>query len=79
MDFSAGCPFRAKKNALTGRSFIARLLCELKGEHIGVLESRKHMCWYLKGFDGGKKVKDAVNQASSLREIEMVVGEFLLS
>lgn len=72
-------PLPGKKERLDWALFHCRLLCELKGEHIGVLESRKHMCWYLKGFNGGKKVKDAVNQASSLREIEMVVGEFLLS
>lgn len=65
-----------KQERLDWALFHCKLLCELKGEHIGILESRKHMCWYLSGLSGSKKIKDAINQAISLQEIESIVKKF---
>jgi tRNA-dihydrouridine synthase B len=40
------------------------LLVAYKGEHIGVLEMRKHAAWYLKGIRGGAVVRNAINRAT---------------
>ena len=50
------------------------LLVKYKGAHIGILESRKHICWYLKGIPGGGKVRQAVNSAGSLDEMRMILS-----
>ncbi len=33
------------------------LLCNMKGESIGVKEMRKHISWYLKGMKNSNTVK----------------------
>ena len=50
------------------------LLVKYKGAHIGILESRKHICWYLKGIPGGGKVRQAVNSAGSLDKMRMILS-----
>jgi len=41
------------------------LLVEFKGEHIGVLEMRKHAAWYLKGVRGGAAIRNSINKTTS--------------
>ncbi|SCZ75972.1 tRNA dihydrouridine synthase DusB [Acidaminobacter hydrogenoformans] len=36
-------------------------LIEEKGEHVGVLEMRKHAAWYLKGIHGAAKLRTMIN------------------
>ena len=55
----------------------AQALVEEKGPHIGILESRKHMAWYLKGIPGGSEAKRKVFSAASLSEIEEILSPFL--
>lgn len=40
------------------------MLVDYKGEHIGVLEMRKHAAWYLKGIRGGAIVRNEINKAT---------------
>lgn len=40
------------------------MLVDYKGEHIGVLEMRKHAAWYLKGIQGGAIVRNEINKAT---------------
>ncbi len=47
-----------------------KLLLEDKGEHIGILESRKHVCWYLKGIRGGGAVRQQIFAANSYEDME---------
>ncbi|MDE6584704.1 MAG: tRNA dihydrouridine synthase DusB, partial [Anaeroplasmataceae bacterium] len=42
-----------------------KLLCELKGEHLALLEMRGHVSWYLKGKPGSAKIKDLCNKQTS--------------
>ncbi len=49
------------------------LLVLYKGEHIGVLEARKHMAWYLKGIRGGGMLRDAINKASTKEEMKNII------
>lgn len=47
-----------------------------KGEHRAVHESRKHICWYLKGVTGSTPIKQAVNVARSVEEIRDILTCF---
>lgn len=42
----------------------------LKGEHIGLLEMRPHICWYLSGLKNNTKMKQIVNQTNSIKEMK---------
>ncbi len=55
----------------------ARSHISLKGERQGVLEMRKHLCWYLKGIKGSGAAKLKINKAQTLSEIEEILS-FLL-
>jgi tRNA-dihydrouridine synthase B len=37
------------------------LMRQYKGEHVGLLEMRKHAAWYLKGIPNTTKIKNAIN------------------
>ncbi len=54
-----------------------KMLIDHKGGHIGILESRKHVCWYLKGISGSSHIKGDVNTAKSYEEMEIVLLSFL--
>ncbi len=54
-----------------------KMLIAHKGSHIGILESRKHVCWYLKGIPGSGQIKGAVNTAKCYEEMEMILLSFL--
>ena len=42
---------------------------ELKGEHVGIREMRKHIAWYLKGTRNSAEVRGKVNTAKDADEI----------
>lgn len=44
-----------------------------KGEYIGIREARKHISWYIKGFHGAAKAKNAVNSSESADEIRDIL------
>lgn len=46
-----------------------RLLCEDKGEGIGVREARKHLAWYVRGIRGAASFRAAVNTALTTEEL----------
>ena len=47
----------------------ARLTAEDKGEHIAVLEMRKHAGWYFKGTPGSAKLRARVNKSATMEEL----------
>jgi len=51
----------------------ANMLCSDKGEHIGVLEARKHIAWYVKGLKNANNLKNRVFSAASLAEITEIL------
>ncbi len=51
------------------------LLVEQKGEKLGILESRKHIAWYLKGIPHSAVVKNKAFSASTLAEMQAIVSE----
>jgi len=53
----------------------AELLTEYKGEHIGIMEMRKHAAWYLQGFPGVGKLRREISNISSLSELTDLLKE----
>lgn len=53
------------------------LMCELKGEHRGIREARKHASWYIKGLRGAAQLRNKVNSATSLEEMRSILSELL--
>ncbi len=51
-------------------------LCELKGEHIGVLEMRSHGPWYLKGIEHASTLRKQLSQAKTKEEVIGFVNAF---
>lgn len=52
-------------------------IVEHKGEYIGIREARKHISWYIKGFHGAAKAKNAVNSAESADEIRYILENLI--
>ena len=46
------------------------LLCEDKGEYIGMKEARKHAAWYLKGRPGAAKLRNMCGSLSTLEDFD---------
>ena len=53
------------------------LLCRIKGEHIGIREARKHASWYIKGLSGAAQLRNKINTATSLDEMQSILSELL--
>jgi tRNA-dihydrouridine synthase B len=61
------CPTSEEKIATIIRHL--EMLVELKGEHIGVCEMRKHIAWYLKGMPNSAIIKEKVFRLIDKNEI----------
>ena len=53
------------------------LLCELKGEYRGIREARKHASWYIKGIKGAAQLRNSINSATTLIEMENTLSKLL--
>ena len=53
------------------------LMCQLKGEYIGIREARKHGSWYIKGLRGAAQLRNKINSATSLDEMRSILSELL--
>ena len=51
----------------------ADLQLEYKGEYIGIREMRKHVSWYIKGFEGACSLRKQVNEMEKMDELKAVV------
>jgi nifR3 family TIM-barrel protein len=54
-----------------------KLLLDLKGEHLALLEMRSHVAWYIKGMPGSAKIKDLCNRQVSFNEVIKILKEYL--
>jgi len=52
------------------------MLIDLKGEHTGVLEMRKHIAWYIKGMRNAAQMRERVFRLSSKEEITELLCEY---
>lgn len=51
-------------------------LADLKGEKVAVKEMRKHLAWYLKGFQGAARIKDAIMEETRRNEMVQILENF---
>lgn len=66
----------AEERLRTARAQIA-LACERKGEHIAVLEARKHLAWYLKGVRQSAAYRARFAEVKTAAEMDALIEEFL--
>ena len=50
----------------------SKLAYEQKGEK-GIIEMRKHLCWYIKGFSGASKIRELLIKVNSLDDIKKIL------
>lgn len=46
------------------------------GEHLGILEMRKHLAWYIKGLPHSAPVKNALQQCKDVGSIEEILNNY---
>ncbi|MCL2015045.1 MAG: tRNA dihydrouridine synthase DusB [Defluviitaleaceae bacterium] len=56
-----------------------RMVMLHKGEHLGMLEMRKHMSWYIKGLPSAAKVRVHINHVTTYSEMEELINNLLQS
>ena len=52
-----------------------KMLCEYKGERTAVLEMRKQIAWYIKGFPNSSKIRNDINKIEDLQELMNKINE----
>ena len=55
------------------------LLVENKGEYTGIREARKHVAWYIKGTPGAASMRNKVNFAETLAQMNEFIDEAFLN
>lgn len=45
------------------------LVCQFKGEGVGVREMRKHFSWYIKGMHGAARLREEINRATTRQQL----------
>ncbi|TJX15562.1 tRNA dihydrouridine synthase DusB [Tissierella creatinini] len=55
------------------------MVCEYKGERVGVREMRKQLAWYLKGMRNSNEIKNKINTIEDRVTIERILLEYLES
>ena len=53
------------------------MVCEIKGENVGVREMRKQLAWYLKGLCNSNEIKNKINTIVDKNQIKRVLIEYL--
>lgn len=51
----------------------AELACKQKGKK-GIIEMRKHLCWYVHGFPGASQMREELIRVDSLRDIKNILN-----
>ena len=54
-----------------------KLMEDYKGEHMAMLEMRKHVAWYLHGLAGSGRIKTEVFNTQDIHEAKRVLGSYL--
>lgn len=53
------------------------LVCSYKGEHMGMLQSRKQLAWYLKGFKGAASFRNEAGRVITLSDMYELIDRVL--
>lgn len=67
-------PTTAEKVRVIGQHIAE--MAEDKGEHIAVLEARKHVAWYIKGMRESAAMRQKVNTMTNLDELLKIIAEY---
>ena len=51
----------------------ARMQTALRGEHLGMLQMRKHASWYVSGYPGAARMREAINVITTIEELEDLI------
>lgn len=51
----------------------AEMMLKYKGEYVGIREMRKHLSWYLKGFEGAAALRKEINEMTDMNQLLAVV------
>ena len=54
------------------------LLCEYKGEYVGMREARKHASWYIKGMRGAARFRQECGSLASQEDLDRLIDRVLL-
>lgn len=54
----------------------ARMMCDLKGEHTGIQQMRKHAAWYTAGYPGSARLRGLVNEVQTYEALEKLFREY---
>ncbi|MBE6827981.1 MAG: tRNA dihydrouridine synthase DusB [Ruminococcaceae bacterium] len=52
-----------------------KLICEYKGDRVGIREARKHAAWYMKGIRGGAEFRRRAGTLESIEQLEEIAFE----
>lgn len=55
------------------------LVCKYKGEKMGMLQSRKQISWYLKGFRGAASFRNDAGRVCTLDDMYSLIDRVLNS
>lgn len=55
-----------------------RLICEYKGERVGIKEARKHAAWYIKGIKGAASYRQQVGTLESIEQLEELAYKIMM-
>ena len=55
----------------------AQLTLDNKGEHIAMLQIRKHAIWYFKGIKNAAKVREATSRMNSMKDLISLIKTVL--
>ena len=53
------------------------MLIDTYGEKLGVMESRKHIAWYIQGMPGSARLRARVNGFASRNEVAEALEEYI--
>lgn len=53
-----------------------KLVCDIKGESVGIKEMRKHIAWYVKNLKDASKLREKINTTTSRKELESMLKIF---
>lgn len=55
----------------------AALICQYKGEHVGMRETRKHAAWYIKGVRGAAQFRNQIGTLSTMEELKILTDRVI--
>ncbi|MCI1859100.1 MAG: tRNA dihydrouridine synthase DusB [Sporolactobacillus sp.] len=70
------CPEPTAKEKVDVCLFHFDQLIRLKGEHLAVLEMRKHAAWYVKGLRGGNEIRKKINVCDHAAELRQLLKAY---